>query len=217
MWGGLPARSRPLGGFLQGRKSLLEAGCGLVARPTRTLSYRELMSKYVAFLKAINVGGHVVKMDELRELFAGLRFSNVESFIASGNVIFETKSAPDQKLEQKIEKHLEAALGYAVGTFVRSMEEIRAIGEYQPFSNKGLVLNVGFMRGALSTSVVEQVMGFKTDVDDFHVYGREVYWLCQIRTSDSKFPAKKFEKVTGGEITWRNMNTVVRLADRYGR
>jgi uncharacterized protein (DUF1697 family) len=201
VWGGRSAGSRAPDGFCL----------------PRTLSYRELMSKYVAFLKAINVGGHVVKMDELRELFAGMKFSNVETFIASGNVIFETKSAPDQKLEEKIEKHLEAALGYAVGTFVRSMEEIRAIGEYQPFSNKGLVLNVGFMRGALSAGVVEQVMGFKTDVDDFHVHGREVYWLCQIRQSDSKFPAKakKFEKAIGGEATWRNMNTVVRLTEKY--
>ena len=95
------------------------------------------MAKYVAFLRAINVGGHVVKMDELRELFSGLKFSNVETFIASGNVIFDTKSAPDQKLEQKIEKHLEKALGYEVGTFVRSIEEIQAISVYQPFSSRG--------------------------------------------------------------------------------
>lgn len=173
------------------------------------------MARYVAFLKAINVGGHVVKMDELRALFAGLKFSGVETFIASGNVIFETKSAPDQKLDQKIEKHLEAALGYQVGTFVRSLEEIRAISLYQPFSRSGLVLNVGFMRESLKASVIEQVMGFRTEVDDFHVKGREVYWLCQIRQSDSKFPAKKFEKTIGGETTWRNINTVVRLAEKY--
>jgi len=172
------------------------------------------MARYVAFLKAINVGGHVVRMDELRQLFLGMKFSSVETFIASGNVIFETKAAPDQKLEQKIEKHLESALGYAVGTFVRSMEEIRAISVYEPFSKKGLVLNVGFMREPLSAGVVEQVTGFRTEVDDFHVHGREVYWLCQIRQSDSKFPAKKFEKVIGGEATWRNRNTVVRLAEK---
>ena len=177
------------------------------------------MARYVAFLKAINVGGHVVQMDELRELFSGLKFSNVETFIASGNVIFKTKSAPDQKLEQRIEKHLEAALGYAVGTFVRSMEEIRVVSEHEPFSKKGLVLNVAFIRQPLTASVVEQVMGFNTEVDDFHVHGREVYWLCQIRQSDSKFPAKakKFERTIGGEATWRNMNTVVRLAAKYSR
>jgi uncharacterized protein (DUF1697 family) len=177
------------------------------------------VAKYVAFLKAINVGGHVVKMETLRVLFSDLKFSNVETFIASGNVIFETKSTPDQRLEQKIEKHLEAALGYEVGTFVRSVEEIRAISVSEPFSSEALklavVVNVGFMRGALSANVVKDVKDFNTAVDDFRVHGRETYWLCRIRQSDSKFPAKKFEKVIGGPATWRNMNTVVRLAARY--
>jgi uncharacterized protein (DUF1697 family) len=162
-------------------------------------------------LKAINVGGHVVKMEELRKLFASLRFSNVETFISSGNVIFETKSSADRKLEEKIEKHLEAALGYEVGTFVRSMEEIRAISVYKPFLREGLVLNVGFLHQTVKADVVQE---FKSEVDDFHVHGREVYWLCQIRQSDSKFPAKKFERLVGGAATWRNMNTVVRLAEK---
>jgi uncharacterized protein (DUF1697 family) len=157
------------------------------------------------------VGGHVVKMEELRNLFASLRFSNVETFISSGNVIFETKSAADRKLEEKIEKHLEAALGYEVGTFVRSMEEIQAISVYKPFLREGLVLNVGFLHQTVKAGVVEE---FRSEVDDFHVHGREVYWLCQIRQSDSKFPAKKFEKIVGGAVTWRNMNTVVRLAEK---
>jgi uncharacterized protein (DUF1697 family) len=170
------------------------------------------MARYVALLRSINVGGHVVKMEELRSLFSGLRFSNVETLINSGNVIFETKASADRRLEQKIEKHLEAALGYEVGTFVRSVEEIHAISVYQPFSREGIVLNVGFMHETAKASVVEE---FKSEVDDFHVQGREVYWLCQIRQSDSKFPAKKFEKAIGGAITWRNMNTVVRLATKY--
>jgi uncharacterized protein (DUF1697 family) len=177
------------------------------------------MAKYVAFLKAINVGGHVVKMEMLRELFSGLKFANVETFIASGNVIFDTKSAPDQKLEQKIETHLEAALGYEVGTFVRSLEEIRAISVYEPFSSDAAkaahVVSVGFLRDVLSANVVEQVMTFRTDVDDFHVHGREAYWLCRVRQTETKVSAKKFERALGGPTTWRNMNTVVRLADKY--
>jgi uncharacterized protein (DUF1697 family) len=92
------------------------------------------------------------------------------------------------------------------------MEEILTISVYKPFSREGLVLSVGFMRETLQPSVVDD---FKSGVDDFHVHGREVYWLCQIRTSDSKFPAKKFEKAIGGAVTWRNMNTVVRLAAKY--
>jgi uncharacterized protein (DUF1697 family) len=177
------------------------------------------MPKYVAFLRAVNVGGHVVKMETLRELFSGLKFSNVETFIASGNVVFDTKSAPDRKLEEKIERQLEAKLGYEVGTFVRSIDEIRAISAYQAFSSEAVqaayVLNVGFMRDALSPDVIEQAMAFRTEIDDLHVHGREVYWLCRMRQSDSKFPARKFEKTLGGPATWRNMNTVVRLRDKY--
>src|SRR5579864_8559918 len=122
------------------------------------------MKRYVAFLRAINVGGHVVTMESLRKLFSALKFSNVETFIASGNVIFETKSAPDQRLEQKIEKHLEAALGYEVGTFVRSVEEIRAISEYPAFSKEALQLaravHVGVMRKSLSAEELEQAKTF---------------------------------------------------------
>ncbi len=192
------------------RRKIGLGGAGTICRKREFLK----MAKYVAFLKAINVGGRVVKMETLRELFSALKFSHVETFIASGNVIFETKSAPDRHLERKIEEHLKSALGYEVGTFVRSMEEIRAISVYRPFSNQGLVLNVGFLRDPLSASVVEQVKTFVTEVDDFHVHGREVYWLCQIRQSDSKFPIKKFEKTIGGPATWRNRNTVVRLAGK---
>jgi uncharacterized protein (DUF1697 family) len=46
------------------------------------------MPKYVAFLRAINVGGHTVKMDHLRRLFEALGFTNVETFIASSDVVF---------------------------------------------------------------------------------------------------------------------------------
>ena len=177
------------------------------------------MAKYVAFLRAINVGGHVVKMDQLRDLFSGLKFSNVETFIASGNVIFDTKAAPDQKLEQKIEKHLESALGYEVGTFVRSIEEIRAISVYQAFSSEAVkaahVVSVGFLRDKLSANVIEQVMGFRSDVDDFHVQGREAYWLCRVSQLETKVNAKKFERALGGPTTWRNVNTIMRLADKY--
>jgi uncharacterized protein (DUF1697 family) len=70
------------------------------------------MTRYFAFLRAINVGGgHVVKMDRLRQLFESLGFSNVETFIASGNVIFESSSRNAKNLEAKIEKALIRSAG----------------------------------------------------------------------------------------------------------
>ena len=76
------------------------------------------MSRYIAFLRAINVGGHTVTMDRLRALFTSLGFTRVETFIASGNVIFDTPSRSPTKLESNIEQHLQLALGYEVRTFL---------------------------------------------------------------------------------------------------
>src|SRR5690349_20856788 len=107
------------------------------------------MTRYMAFLRAINVGGHTVKMDVLRALFESMGFSNVETFIASGNVIFESKLKGDRALEEKIEKKLKEALGYEVATFVRTDAEIAAIVAYKSFKKSQLdaapTLNVGFL------------------------------------------------------------------------
>ena len=92
------------------------------------------MPRYIAFLRAINVGGHNVKMAQLRTLFEELEYTNVETFIASGNVIFDTPASNVQQIEQQIERHLQPALGYPVATFIRSDAELAAVASYQPFT-----------------------------------------------------------------------------------
>ncbi len=79
------------------------------------------MPRYVAFLRAINVGGHTVKMDYLRMLFEALGFSNVETFIASGNVIFDSKATSAKALEKRIEHCLAEALGSRSGRSVQTL------------------------------------------------------------------------------------------------
>ena len=76
-------------------------------------------TRYVAFLRAMNVGGHNVKMADLREQFTVLGFTNVTTFIASGNVRFSSRAENTTALEAQIETHLAAHLGFAVDTFIR--------------------------------------------------------------------------------------------------
>jgi uncharacterized protein (DUF1697 family) len=83
--------------------------------------------RYVALLRAINVGGHVVKMDRLRTVFEALRFGRVETFIASGNVLFDSGESDTAALEQMIETRLEKELGYEVTTFLRRPAELSTI------------------------------------------------------------------------------------------
>src|SRR5262252_1044996 len=101
--------------------------------PQVVLASRILMPRFVAFLRAINVGGHVVTMAKLRKEFEALGLQDVETFIASGNVIFTSRSTDLAALEKKIESRLRTSLGYEVATFVRTAEEVAALAEYKPF------------------------------------------------------------------------------------
>ena len=177
------------------------------------------MPKYVAFLRAINVGGHVVKMDRLRQPFVDLGFKSVETFIASGNVIFEPPVLGIGTLEAKIAARLEEALGYEVATFIRTLGEVAAIAACRPFTPEDLAgaaaFNVALLKDALSKEKEKALGGLKTSVDDFRVKGAEVYWLCRARQSESKFSNAVFERTLRVQATFRSMRTMERLAVKY--
>ena len=170
------------------------------------------MARYVAFLRAINVGGHTVKMAELKRLFEEMGLEEVSTFIASGNVIFESRARDVAALERKIEKGLEKALGYAVATFLRSTKELAAVAEHDPFPEaRDATVYVTFLREAPGSAAREKVMALRTDEDDLHLHGRELYWLPAARISDSKLSGAQLEKALGAG-TMRNMTTVRKLA-----
>lgn len=180
-----------------------------------------MTQRYVAFLRAINVGGHVVKMAELRKLFESMGLDAVESFIASGNVVFKSSAKPDRVFEQKIEAHLKKRLGYAVDTFVRSLAELRAIAEYQPFKPSEFdrdrsSLYVGFLATPPASEDARKLMALRTKNEGFHVHGREFYWISAVGFSQSAFTGATLEKIVRTPATLRNINTIRRLVAKYG-
>src|SRR4051794_680361 len=94
------------------------------------------MTRYIAFLRAINVGGRVVKMDRLRAAFEVMGFANVSSFIASGNIVFDAADEDPVALERQIEDRLRQTLGYEVATFLRTASELAAIAAHRPFPDR---------------------------------------------------------------------------------
>ena len=134
------------------------------------------MTCYVAFLRAINVGGHTVKMENLRRLFAELGFANVATFIASGNVIFESSAAANE-LEPQIESHLQQALGYAVATFLRTAAEVAAITQYSAFpqvrDDPHASHHVAFLRVSPGAESQHRILALTTATDEFHFHQRE--------------------------------------------
>jgi uncharacterized protein (DUF1697 family) len=175
------------------------------------------VSRYVALLRAINVGGHVVKMERLRALFEQLGFTGVETVIASGNVLFSSSARNTAALEANIERHLASALGYEVTTFIRSPSEMSAVAAFDPFPGlvqDGHTLSVAFLKQHPGKPVAERLHGMRTDYDELRVHGRELYWLARGRTSDSRIWRTPMEKILGGPATSRNVATVRRLAEK---
>jgi uncharacterized protein (DUF1697 family) len=185
---------------------------GVVPRP-RAASHR-----YVAFLRAINVGGHVVKMDRLRAEFEALKLRDVETFIASGNVIFSASSDDAAALEQRIERRLAQALGYPVATFLRTPDELASLVRDEPFADRDPTtqLWVGFLKSALPLAGRDKLLSLRTDMDDFEARAREAFWMCRTRMSDSKVSGSKLERALGMPATFRNVTTVRKLALRTG-
>ncbi len=177
------------------------------------------MSRAVAFLRAINVGGHTVKMDVLRQIFESLGLTGVETFIASGNVIFDEKPGSTGLLEKEIESRLRESLGYEVATFIRSGAEVAAIAHYQPFTQPQLdsaaALNVAFVAAPLDAQSIQKLLALKTDIDDFHIHEREIYWLCRKKQSESTFSNTVLEKTLARKSTLRGINTLQKMVEKY--
>jgi uncharacterized protein (DUF1697 family) len=159
-------------------------------------------------------------MDYLRSLFEGVGFAKVETFIASGNVIFDSKTRNTKTLEAKIEKHLKGQLGYAVTTFIRATSELAQIANHDPFgkaelNTAGNSLYVGFLAAEPSKEAVKKVSSLAGPTNDFAVHGRELYWLIRTSFSESVVSGALLEKTLGMPATFRNVNTVRRIAAKY--
>ena len=173
--------------------------------------------RYVAFLRGINVGGHTVRMEALRAIFASMGLCGAETFIASGNVIFLSKPADVPALERRIEQQLQQALGYEVGTFVRSIEEVRQIARFEPFADAHTgTVHILFLAAPAPAAGRKRLLEFTGDGDAFAVKGREIYWLRRGKLLEGPFSNAEWARITGGPTTMRNRNTIVRIAAKYG-
>ena len=177
-------------------------------------------TRYLAFLRAINVGGRTIKMADLRDIIAQLDVAKVETFIASGNVVFDAATTDVRALEQLIENHLRETLGYEVDTFIRAPAELATIAQYQPFPampepGKGSAMQVAFLHTAPGDDESSALLACRTATDDIHIHDRELYWLRSGRMDESAFTGVMLEKILKAPATMRNWNTIQRMATRY--
>ncbi|HYI79658.1 MAG TPA: DUF1697 domain-containing protein [Thermoleophilaceae bacterium] len=179
------------------------------------------MTRYVAFLRGMNVGGHRIANSELCAAFEEIGLPDAATFRASGNVIFD---APDggrrSDIAAKIEQGLEQALGYAVPVFLRDAAETRAIAAHEPFPAKQVDASKGKLQVVLlaskpSAKTTEDVLAHASDKDRLAIEGSELYWLPSGGTLDSELDLKAIAKLLGGLSTMRTKGTVDLIAAKH--
>lgn len=176
-------------------------------------------TRYVGFLRAVNVGRRTVPMARLREEFAALGFTDVSTYINSGNVIFSAAGRP-AALVTMIEQRLCEAFGFAVPVFLRTADEVRQIVACAPF---GAVSGadthmVAFLRKRPTVAQRVALEGLATEVDELVVDGRAVHWLIHGKVLDSRISAKQWQAAAGtAATTTRNTTMLRKLAAQLDR
>lgn len=153
-------------------------------------------------------------MDALKKMFESFGFENVQTYIQTGNVIFETKAKNSPSFESDVEQQLAAALGYRVEVFIRSLAELAEVvnqKHFQPAAED--TLHVVFLRAKASPAASAALKKFNSPADEFAVSGREVYNLRHDRDK-SVFSNSFVEKICG-EATTRNITTLRKILAKY--
>jgi uncharacterized protein (DUF1697 family) len=157
-------------------------------------------------------------MDRLRADFESCKLKNVRTFIASGNVIFESPLKDAALLEKTIEGTLGKSLGYEVATFLRTGDEMVAAAAHAPFGPgeiAGASIYVAFLKEQLGREGTRRILALRTDLDDLDVRGREIYWLRRNARERAGEPGPPLERVLTGPATTRNITTVKKIAAKY--
>ncbi|MBO0992855.1 DUF1697 domain-containing protein [Bacillus sp. SD088] len=179
------------------------------------------MPVYIAFLRGINVGGHrKIKMKELRASLEKIGLAHVQTYIQSGNVLFESNEKEDW-LRQEIERRIFDDFGFSINVIIRTATGLEAIIADLPFSEDvvlkarasaaGEILYVALLLHAPLQEKVERLNGYKNAGEDYQVEGQEIYFLFGNGARNSKL-ADQMQSL-GVPTTVRNWKTLNKLVE----
>jgi uncharacterized protein (DUF1697 family) len=172
------------------------------------------MTKFVALLRGINVGGNkLIKMDDLKKCFGSAGFKNVKTILASGNVLFESTAADEDAHAKKIADKLKAELGHDVGIQIRSIDEIQKLADRNPFKKIKVTpetrLYISFLPDKPKSKLKIPYTSPEKDFRILEVTNREICSVVDLNLGRGTVEAMGIlDKEFGKNITTRNWNTV---------
>ena len=182
------------------------------------------MGVIISLLRSVNLVSHNrLKMEELRALYESLGFSDVQSYIQSGNIVFRSKSQDLARLSKKIEDEIERRFGFRTDVILRTPSDLQSVLAKNPFARRpgmepGKLL-IDFLVRDPSPEALDKVRKLKTDPEELRIEGRELYMYFPNGMGRPKISWGTVEKVLNTPGTGRNLNTVrnlLEMAEKLG-
>lgn len=176
------------------------------------------MNVYAAFLRGVNVGGkNIVKMADLRVHLESLGFSNVQTYVQSGNIVFATEDTDRAAVSARLTNAIEAKFGVRSEAVLRTADELRAIVAAYPCAGRDEVLpnrfGVMFLSGEPIEELPSVVSDIKADPEEVWPCPRDIYLFFPNGQADTKFSISGVEKLAKRIVTFRNWNTVNKVLE----
>jgi len=178
------------------------------------------MSVYVALLRGINVGGkHRVSMGQLKQTIEEAGYTNVQTYIQSGNVLFES-GIPEDGLAVALEELLEKRFGFPVPVILRTAKQLQAILDHCPYTAEEVEaaqiksgvesLHILLLNTPPKEKALEKAKALPDSGDRFCVHERDIYLLLENGVHRSKLAEHLLKG--NSPVTMRNFNTMQKLA-----
>ena len=173
------------------------------------------LNVFVALLRGVNVGGNnMISMSSLKESFETLGFTQVTTYINSGNLVFKTKEGDPRKLEKKIEQMLSKDYKLDSKVVVRSLPEMEKLVKSLPSGWSGdsrWRYNVIFLRHSIDSEEIVADLPVKEDIDEITYRPGALLWSAQVKEFPKSYMAKLSSRKIFQDMTVRNLNTTKKL------
>jgi uncharacterized protein (DUF1697 family) len=174
------------------------------------------MARFVAFLRAVNVGRRTVAMATARTVLEGLRFDDISSYVNSGNLLF-TAAGKAVDHETAIRSKLETVFGFELTTFVRTAAQVKALAMDKPFGDiaPGHTHFALLPLTPLTAKERTAVEALSNDHDEVVVRGRDVHWLIRSKSTETTLGPRAWkEALPKNPTTARNTTMLMKLTDK---
>ena len=174
------------------------------------------MKTYISILRGINVGGQKsIKMDALKEIYESLQLLNIQTYIQSGNVVFQANYTNSKDLEKKISDQIQKYLGFEVPVIILEKDELKDIIEKNPYRDDDTKdishLHVTLLNAKPVKVNAEAIHEKKTQGEELTIVERAVYLYCPNGYGRTKLTNTFFENCLKVQATTRNWKTALEL------